>query len=134
MYLLDTDLCSYLMENRHSKVRDHLRAVPPESVAISAITQGEILFGFAWKEVGLNRRLAAKTFFESVQVLDWPSIASPIYGRLRAGLKKAGEDIGLNDCMIASHAIALDAILVTNNTRHFVRIGPELQLENWLES
>jgi len=83
--------------------------------------------------MGLRRRLAAEAFFESIQVLDWPASAAPIYGRLRALLKKAGKDIGLNDVMIAAHAIAMDATLVTNNTSHFSRIGPPLRMENRLD-
>lgn len=133
MYLLDTDICSYLMENRNAALRDRIRSKPTELLAISAITQGEIWFGYALKEMGLRRRLAAEAFFESIQVLDWPAIASPIYGRLRAQLKKSGQDIGLNDVMIAAHALSLDATLVTNNIKHFSRIGPPLHIENWLE-
>jgi tRNA(fMet)-specific endonuclease VapC len=133
MFLLDTDICSYLMENRHSVLQSKLLSIPSEHLAISAVTQGETWYGYAYKEMGLRRRLAAEAFFQSIQVLDWPASASPIYGHLRARLKKSGQDIGLNDCMIAAHAIALDATLVTNNVRHFARIGPPLRIENWLE-
>jgi len=133
VYLLDTDICSYLMGNRHSALNRRLRDTPPELLAISAITQGETWFGYAYKDMGLRRRLAAEAFFESIQVLDWPASAAPIYGRLRALLKKAGKDIGLNDVMIAAHAIAMDATLVTNNTSHFSRIGPPLRMENRLD-
>lgn len=80
----------------------------------------------------MRRKMAAELFFNSIQVLDWPASAAPIYGHLRARLTKSGVDIGLNDVMIAAHAVALDAVLVTNNTRHFNRIGPPLRLENWL--
>jgi tRNA(fMet)-specific endonuclease VapC len=133
VFLLDTDICSYLMEERSSVLHDKLRATPPELLAISAVTQGEILFGYAWKNLGLRRQLAAEAFFGSIQVLDWPANAAPIYGRLRARLKSTGSDIGLNDVMIAAHAIVLDATLVTNNTRHFSRIGAPLKVENWVD-
>jgi tRNA(fMet)-specific endonuclease VapC len=133
LYLLDTDICSYLMENRHSVLNDKLRSISPELMAVSAVTQGETWYGYAYKEMGLRRRLAAQAFFESIQVLDWPASATLIYGNLRARLRKSGQDIGLNDTMIAAHAIALDATLITNNTRHLSRIGPPLRIENWLE-
>src|ERR1700739_2924015 len=100
LYLLDTDICSYLMENRHSGLNDKLRTLPPDLLAISAVTQGEIWFGYAYREMGMRRRMAAEAFFAGVQVLDWPAGASAIYGGVRARLKKAGEDIGLNDVMI----------------------------------
>jgi tRNA(fMet)-specific endonuclease VapC len=133
MFLLDTDICSYLMEQRYSSLQTKLRSIPTELLCISAVTQGEIWFGYAWKNLGLRRTMAAQAFFQSVQVLDWPAQATSIYGRLRADLKRTGQDIGLNDVMIAAHAIAMDATLVTNNTRHFVRIGPPLRFENWLD-
>jgi len=59
VFLLDTDICSYLMEERYSVLHDKLRATPPELLYISAVTQGEILFGYAWKSLGLRRQLAA---------------------------------------------------------------------------
>jgi tRNA(fMet)-specific endonuclease VapC len=133
LFLLDTDICSYLMKHRYSAVQERLRRTPPESVAISAVTQGEVWFGLSWKEIGLKRHMAAQYFFEAMKVLDWPAAAAPIYGRLRANLVKTGVDIGMNDVMIAAHAILLDATLVTNNTNHFNRIGTPLRVENWLE-
>ena len=132
LFLLDTDICSYLMASRHSIVHDRLRQLAPDSIAISAITQGEIWFGLAWKQVGLKRRMAAEALFASIPILDWPASAAIIYGHLRAQLKTSGSDIGGNDVMIASHAIALGATLVTNNTRHFSRIGAPLRLDNWV--
>ena len=53
-----------------------------------------------------------------------------IYGKIRAGLQKQGTPIGAMDLLIASHALFLDAVLVTNNTREFERV-PDLKIENW---
>jgi tRNA(fMet)-specific endonuclease VapC len=63
--------------------------------------------------------------------LDWPCEAAPLYGKIRAQLQKLGTPIGAMDLLIASHALFLDTVLVTNNTREFERI-PDLKVENWL--
>jgi len=132
MYLLDTDICSYLMGRGYKNLESKFLAISPDDLATSAIVQAEIWYGLSLKNVGLQRRLAAAAFFESIKILDWPSNATHTYGRLRAMLKEAGTPIDYHDTMIAAHAIALDAILVTNNIRHFSRIGSPLRIENWL--
>jgi len=53
------------------------------------------------------------------------------YGRLRTDLERRGQIIGANDMLIAAHALALDATLVTDNVREFERIS-RLKIENWL--
>jgi tRNA(fMet)-specific endonuclease VapC len=84
------------------------------------------------KDLGLRRRLAIEEFFGSMRVLPWPSLAAEIYANLRASIERSGTPIGDHDIMIAAHALALGAILVTNNTRHYSRFSPPLRLENWL--
>lgn len=133
LYLLDTDICSYVTQNRYSALSERFRSVSPEDIAVSAITEGETWYGLEWNRVGLRRRLAVSAFYQSVRVLPWPSEAAPIYGDLRARLRRTNLNIGLSDVMIAAHAMAIHATLVTNNTRHFSRIGPPLKLENWLD-
>lgn len=70
-------------------------------------------------------------FFDATTVLAWDERAADIHADLRHRLRSAGQPIGEMDTMIAAHAIALDAVLVTNNVRHFARIAPPLRLENW---
>jgi tRNA(fMet)-specific endonuclease VapC len=133
LLLLDTDIVSYVSRNWHSQLGERFRSLSPENVAVSAITSGETWYGLEWQQEGLRRRLAIQAFYESVRVLPWPSEAAPIYGDIRARLRRANLDIGLNDTMLAAHAISIDATIVTNNIRHFSRIGSPLKLENWLE-
>lgn len=132
VYLLDTDICSYLIRSRYQALDERFRSVPQELIAVSAITEAETWYGLEWAQVGLRRRLNVREFYRYLRVLPWPVQAAPVYGDLRARLRRSNLNIGLNDVMIAAHAIALDATLVTNNTRHFSRIGPPLKLENWL--
>jgi len=72
-----------------------------------------------------------RDFLDYVAILNWPYEASPIYGHIRAILQKRGTPIGAMDLLIASHALWLDAILVTENTKEFQRV-PDLRVENWL--
>ncbi len=133
LYLLDTDICSYLMERRHSRVEERAQQIGTERIAASAVTYAEISYGLALRNVGLKRTLAARRFFDSIEILDWTESAADAYGRPRAALQRAGSPIGDHDVMIAAHAIVLDAVLVTNNTRHFERLGAPLRLENCAE-
>jgi tRNA(fMet)-specific endonuclease VapC len=133
IYLLDTDICSYIARNPGGPLGERLRSLSPEQVAVSAVTEGETWYGLEWREVGLRRRIAVQKFYESVRVLSWPSKAAPVFGDLRARLRRTNLNIGHYDVMIAAHAMAIGATLITNNTRHFSRIGPPLKLENWLE-
>ena len=73
----------------------------------------------------VNRALA------SIEIVPLSVDADSAYGKLRAGLEREGRMIGANDMLIAAHALAIDAILVTDNTAEFSRI-PELRVENWL--
>ncbi len=74
-----------------------------------------------------------KDFLEFVTLLDWPCEASPLYEQVRTQLQKLGTSIGAMDLLIASHALFIDTVLVTNNTREFERV-PDLKIENWLFS
>jgi tRNA(fMet)-specific endonuclease VapC len=64
-------------------------------------------------------------------VLPWDSAAADVYAKISAKLEKNGMPIGYADTMIAAHALSIDAILVTNNTKHFQSVKG-LQLENWV--
>jgi len=70
-------------------------------------------------------------FLDYVTALDWPFEASEIYGRIRADIKGKGTPIGAMDLLIASHALFLDAVLVTENVREFQRVS-DLRIENWV--
>ena len=64
-------------------------------------------------------------------VLDWPEQAGREYGKIRTRLKQKGKAIGANDLLIAAHAVTLDVVLVSDNTKEFLRV-PGLKLENWI--
>ncbi len=130
-YMLDTDTCISLIKARPDKISRRLSRLPVEDVGISSIVAAELWYGVALSEKKKQNEAALQDFLDFVKVLDWPTGACPVYGRIRAHRKKKGTLIGAMDLLIASHASFLNAVLVTNNTREFDRV-PELKMENWL--
>jgi len=129
--MLDTDTCISLIKARPDKISRRLSRLPVEDVGVSSVVAAELWYGVALSEKRKLNEAALRDFLDFVNVLDWPSGACPVYGRIRAHLKKKGTPIGAMDLLIASHAMFLSAALVTNNTREFDRV-PELKVENWL--
>jgi tRNA(fMet)-specific endonuclease VapC len=127
--MLDTDIVSAIVRDPRGKVLQKLIDVGEENVFISIITHGEIWYGVTKKgSEELSKKVAAVTRRLQVAPLHMPSDIR--YGEVRMALRQ-GENISQNDLWIAAHALALDAILVTNNERHFSRV-PGLKVENWL--
>jgi tRNA(fMet)-specific endonuclease VapC len=65
-----------------------------------------------------------------VSVLPFDSEAALRYGEVGALLAEMGSPIGQMDTLIAAHALALDRVLVTNNTKHFSKVRG-LRVQNW---
>ena len=126
MRLLDTNICVYIIRRRPLAVYEQLARAEAEGVALSVVTALELQVGAVRASA---RRYASQIedFLGAFDVLPLDDAVRPIYARERAGQK-----IGPMDMLIAAHALALDATLVTNNLREFSRI-PGLKLENWAE-
>jgi tRNA(fMet)-specific endonuclease VapC len=132
IFMLDTDIASYIMKRSDDAVLRRLRTVAVSDVCISAIAKAELEYGV---EVSPRRQWdqqALDAFLRHVEVLDFPGEAAVEYGRIRAYLKARGTMIGANDLLIAAHARCLGLTLVTNNTREFGRVQG-LKMENWSE-
>ena len=130
LYLLDTDISSYLIRKRPVAVLARMDAVPLSQQVISVVTYAEIMFGLH-RNPSVNNERAAALFFGTVgAVLDWNRAAADAYAVLRSTLESMGRPIGSMDTLIAAHALSLGAILVTNNVRHFNHV-PNLEIENW---
>jgi tRNA(fMet)-specific endonuclease VapC len=128
-YLLDTNTCSYIMKGNVPAVRQHLAHVPIAQVFISSVTEAELRYGVARRPQAANLQQVVDEFLLRVTVLPWDSKAAQEYGLLRAALERSGQPIGNLDLMIAAHALATGAVLVTND-RSFARIKT-LKIENW---
>jgi len=129
-YMLDTDVCSYIMKRSNDAAVARLRKVPVSEVCISVITKSELLYGVELSPRRPQDEAALAAFLSNVEVLDFPEKASQHYASIRADLKKQGAMIGANDLFIAAHARSLSCILVTNNTCEFQRVR-NLAIENW---
>jgi tRNA(fMet)-specific endonuclease VapC len=130
-YLLDTDTCSYIAKRSQPTVLERFAQLCAEDWAISAVTYAEILYGLEPWPLKHPLRIKAKAFLFSAKILDWPTTAAADYAAIRHSNR--AQPLHDRDMMIAAHAIALDATLVTNNTRHFSRMGGGLRFENWLD-
>jgi tRNA(fMet)-specific endonuclease VapC len=129
-YLLDTNICIYLINDRPKKVQDRFKRHHIGDIGISSITASELAFGVA-KSGSAKNRIALEKFLLPLQIADYDAEAAMIYGEIRATLEAQGKPIGPLDMLIAAHAMSLRAVLVTNNEREFKRVS-QLKVENWL--
>ena len=132
MYLLDTNTCVYVIRRRPEAAFRRLNEAAPQEVALSVITAFELEVG-ALRAFGRRYSEAVRRFLREFSILPLEDSAREAYGRLRTGLERRGEAIGAHDMLIAAHALALDATLVTNNEKEFKRIKG-LKVENWVGS
>ena len=129
-YMLDTNTVSHLLK-KHPEVARRVVAVPITSLCISAITQGELLFGLAKRPKATTLHDVVWEFLRRVDVLPWDATTAPVYGTARAATQREGRVLAPMDLLIGSHALSIDAILVTND-RAFGQL-PGLSIEDWTE-
>jgi tRNA(fMet)-specific endonuclease VapC len=129
-YLLDTNIVSDLIRNPQGHIAARIAKVGEETVCTSIIVASELRYGATKKG---SPRLSAQVdaVLGTLPILNFEPDADTHYGVLRTALEKAGRIIGANDLLIAAHALAVGAILVTDNAREFSRIEGLTQ-ENWL--
>ncbi|MGA1982767.1 MAG: PIN domain-containing protein [Acidobacteriaceae bacterium] len=130
VYMLDTDISSYVMKRSNDAVLKRLTKVPVADVSISAITKSELMYGVEVSPRRQQDQAALDAYLRHVEVLDYPSEGAQDYAQIRAALKTSATLIGANDLFIAAHARCLGLTLVTNNTREFRRVAG-LTIENW---
>ena len=130
-YLIDTNICIYIMNHHPPEVLARFREMGIGEIAVSSITVSELYYG-AQKSSNKRRNLQrVEDFLYPFDVLAYDDAASREYGRIRATLEKMGQVIGPLDMLIAAHALSRKLILVTNNINEFSRIK-SLQIENWV--
>lgn len=127
-YMLDTNMVSHLIKE-HPAVAQRVVAVPMASLCISAITEGELLLGLAKRPDAKRLHLVVRELLRCVDVLPWDSSITEQYGTVRANMERQGKSLAPLDLLIATHALSIDAILVTND-RAFSQV-PDLVIEDW---
>jgi tRNA(fMet)-specific endonuclease VapC len=132
--MLDTDTCIFLMRGATPQLAARVQSVPIERQVMSAMTFAALTYGV--QASAATNRKDNQTILDSLTlhlaVLDWPQEAALHYAEIRLDLKKRGAQLGAADLMIAAHARAMGATIVTNNIRDFGRVKG-LAVENWLE-
>jgi tRNA(fMet)-specific endonuclease VapC len=129
LYMLDTDISSYLIRENDQMVAEKFVSHRKDSICISSVTYAELRFGALNKHSEkLNSRI--KNLVSLVHIIDFEKDAAEEYAKIRLLLEKNGTPIGNMDMFIAACALAAGAIMVTNNQKHFSLI-PGLSLENW---
>lgn len=130
-YLLDTNICIYLIKTKPPAVLQHFKTLAPTQVFISSITVFELLFGVENSQSPQRNREALDMFLKPMNIVDFTADDAKHAARIRAELKKQGTPIGAYDLQIAAIALNHNFTLVTNNTAEFVRVTG-LVLENWV--
>jgi tRNA(fMet)-specific endonuclease VapC len=134
-YLLDSNAISEMMRNPFGPVARIYRnkeSDPDARLLTSIVSAGELRYGAAKKRSPLLSQRVDR-MLSSIEIAPLAPDADAEYATLRAELERKGQLIGPNDMLIAAHALALDAILVTDNVREFKRVKG-LRIENWLRS
>ena len=132
VYLLDTNICIFLLNQRvgFENIVRRMDGLQRQQIAISAITVAELEFGAAASKRQGDNSKRLERFLLEFEVMPFDRESARPYGRLRAVLQARGTPIGPMDFLIAAHALAARAVLVTNNTVEFQRV-PSLELEDW---
>ncbi len=129
-YLLDTNICSDIVNDKPRHVLERLQLDDPDSIGLSSVSAAELACNIAKSGSTKNQR-ALEMFLSALKILPFAEQAMWAYGRIRYELERTRQPIGGLSTMIAAHAISLNATLATNNTREFARIRG-LRLENWI--
>ena len=128
-YMLDTNMCIYLMKNQPVQVAKRFALCYVGDVVMSAITYAELEFGVTISENSDKERRNLSSLVEDIPVVPFNMDAATAYGPIRDATRDRKKDH--LDKLIAAHAVSLDVTLVTNNERDFAAY-PELKFENWL--
>ena len=134
LYMLDTDICSYIQRQHPIAVLETMQAKSEagHALCISVITYAQLRLGAARSSNKHKHDLLISEFCERLDsIQSWDSSAADHFAELQALLLRKGTPIGVNDSMIAGHALSIEAVLVTNNKKHFSEV-PKLKLNNWV--
>ena len=130
LYLLDTNMVSFIYNNRSPAARARLEEIADQQLAVSAITEGELWFGLA-RNPNPRRQQALGLFLAAFKILPWDSQAAAVYGLVRARQERIGRKLGPQDTQIAAHAVALGATLVSHDTDFDSLVGATFLYTNY---
>lgn len=129
-YMLDTNICIYIINKNPPHVLHKLLTLKPADVYLSSITLAELRYGVENSQHHAKNNKALDEFILPFTIVDFDEVATRCYGKIRVNLEKRGKLIGPLDLLIAAHAQSLNLTLVTNNKKEFERIE-HLKLVDW---
>ena len=129
-FLLDTNACIRLLNQKDAPLARKLASVPRREVALCSTTKAELYYG-AYRSARREANLGVlRRFFQEFATLPFDEKCEEVYGVVRANLALAGTVIGPNDLLIAATALANGVTIVTHNTGEFGRVKG-LRIEDW---
>lgn len=131
MFLLDTNICIYIMKKQPASVMARFEQLQVGEVAMSLVTYCELEYGALRSQNAEKAKQLLNKISHFIPVLAMEQSVSEHYADIRTDLAAKGKPIGNNDLWIAAHARSLNAILVSNNIKEFERVVG-LELENWV--
>lgn len=132
MYLLDSNICIYIINKRSRDIVEKIERYSPPDIKLSAISFAELEYGVSKSKNREKNRKALLHFASAFDILSFTDEDAEVYGLIRADLEKNGIVIGPYDMQIAAQALVRDLVLVTNNVKEFCRVK-NLKIENWIE-
>jgi len=129
-YLIDTNICIYIMNQRPAHVIEKFKQFYPEDIGVSTITVFELQYDVAKSARRQDNQQRLNDFLAPFEILDYDETAARTCGDIRFLLEKRGQPIGPFDLMIAAHALSQRLVLVTNNEKEFTHVE-NLKIENW---
>jgi tRNA(fMet)-specific endonuclease VapC len=131
-YLLDTNICIYIINEKPEKILRKFEQYPVYEFGVSSITHAELQYGIEKSKNKNTNQNALDEFLLPLTILPFHGKkVVTCYGEIRASLESKGKTIGPLDMLIAAHALSLDLTIISNNIKEFSRI-PNLKYENWL--
>ncbi|MBT4842953.1 MAG: type II toxin-antitoxin system VapC family toxin [Calditrichaeota bacterium] len=130
-YLIDTNICIYILNRKPKSVLDRFESFNTEKIGISSITVAELEFGAKKSKRRKENLERLELFLFPFEILPFNGKSAKIYGDIRSKLELKGHVIGQLDMLIAAQALENNLVLVTNNQKEFSRIS-NLKLENWI--
>jgi tRNA(fMet)-specific endonuclease VapC len=129
-FMLDTNICIYLINHKPPNVRQILERHSNSKISLSSVVVFELQYGIEKSAARTKNQLALEVFLSDFDIETFSEIAATRAAQIRANLERLGKPIGAYDYLIAAHALELGATLVTNNIKEFKRVKG-LKLENW---
>ena len=130
MYLLDTNICIFLIKKKNPLLIEKLKKYYNKGIFISSLTLAELEYGVENSDHKEKNRLSLIEFLTIFEILNFEQKDTQSYGMIKSDLRKSGKMVGVIDALLAAQAISRKLIFITNNTKEFERIN-NLRIEDW---